>query len=84
MVIAEALSLGIPVVCSQECGVSSSINKVNLLTLSENENNDVWVKLILKLLNQYDFLNPSCELDFSWSKVSEKMIEIYLSINCFE
>jgi len=81
MVIAEALSLGIPVVCSKECGIASSTNKANMLTLSENEENDVWVNLILKLLNQYDFVTPSCESDFSWSKVSKKMIKIYSAIN---
>ena len=84
MVIAEALSLGIPVVCSKECGIASLINKASMLTLSENEENNSWVNLILKLFNQHDFLDSSRGLDYSWSKVSEKMIEIYLSINCFE
>lgn len=81
MVIAEALSLGIPTICSKECGIASSINKVNMLTLSENEENDAWVNLILKLFNQYDLLSTSFVLDLSWSKISEKMIEIYSSIN---
>lgn len=84
MVIAEALSLGIPAVCSKECGISSSINKLNMFTLSESDENNDWVNLILKLLNQYDFVKPPCELDFPWTNVSEKMLEIYSSINRFE
>ena len=79
MVIPEALSLGIPVLCSKECGAAEIITEGQGSSLLHNEPDHIWAEIAYKLLTK------ACTNDASynrpWSKVAKEYSGIYRRIN---
>jgi glycosyltransferase involved in cell wall biosynthesis len=81
MVIAEASSLGIPVLCSKECGIVHSSNTHNIYSLNENKSHNDWLKYTLEILKKCDAeYNIPCK-PYYWHETSLKMLGVYKSIN---
>ena len=79
MVIPEALSRGIPVLCSKECGAAEIIPEGQGDSLMQNEPDHIWVSLVTKLLTNKSRSDSSYERP--WSKVAKEYTEIYKKIN---
>lgn len=77
MVIAEACSLGIPVVCSKECGASYSKLAVRSLHYSESIN--FWTKEVLKCIEKLD-QETSIQLTPSWNDTAKSYSILYKSL----
>lgn len=79
MVIPEALSLGIPVLCSKECGAAETITEGQGVSLMHNEPDHIWADLVTKLLAN----EPKSDARYKrpWSKVAKEYMEIYREIN---
>ena len=76
MVITEALSMGIPVLCSSECGASECVNSANGLTLASTEKLSFWVDNASKIISEKSMFN----YEMSWRKVASRYINIYSKI----
>ena len=76
MVIAEACSLGIPVVCSKDCGASSSELEVRSVDYSEGVN--FWTKEVLKCINEPYDGTVSCSIP-SWNDAARSYSILYKS-----
>ena len=79
MVIPEALSLGIPVLCSKECGAAEIITEGQGDSLMHDEPDHIWADLAVKLLTNEPFSDARYERP--WSKVAKEYMEIYIEIN---
>ena len=79
MVIPEALSLGIPVLCSKECGAAETITEGQGDSLMHNEPDHIWADLVTKLLANEPSRNTRYERP--WSKVAKEYMEIYREIS---
>lgn len=79
MVIPEALSLGIPVLCSKECGAASVITKGQGAALAQSESNEMWAKATTDLLNAKYPKDVSYERP--WSRVAKEYTVVYRKIN---
>ena len=79
MVIPEALSLGIPVLCSKECGAASVITKGQGAALAQSESNEMWAKAATDLLNAKYPKDVSYERP--WSRVANEYMKFYRNIN---
>ena len=80
MVIAEALSIGIPVVCSEECG-ASIFNPLKSNVLRYSDNIHSWVSAVKGcLVSIPKSSNKSLQI-FSWSESATKYLSIYQKIN---
>lgn len=80
MVITEALSFGVPVLCSTECGGSEALKrKYNSSALSHNEKNEFWLSELGDILSNVD----STDLyERSWEQVAQEYRAVYESIAC--
>ena len=76
MVIAEACSLGIPVVCSKECGASYSELEVRSVDYSEGIN--FWTKEVLKCINEPYQGTASSSIP-SWNDTARSYSVLYKS-----
>ena len=80
MVITEALSIGIPVVCSSECGASYHVPLDLCHHLFYNAPAQLWVKSILEILNKSKnerfpkFSRP-------WNNVAKEYLKVYQAIS---
>jgi UDP-glucose:(heptosyl)LPS alpha-1,3-glucosyltransferase len=74
MIIAEAMTARVPVLCSTECGAADLVTEAYGETLPfANETND-WMKVAERLL-----ANPPASKSFSrpWSQVASEYVIIY-------
>lgn len=78
MAIAEANSMGIPVVVSSQCGIANLITEKSGQTLNAELSTDIWVKACLKELNR---TSPVKRISKSWQELAEDHIRIYHKIN---
>lgn len=76
MVIAEACSLGIPVVCSKECGASYSELEVRSVDYSEGIN--FWTREVLKCINE-PFQGTASSSIPSWNDTARSYSVLYKS-----
>ena len=80
MVIAEALSMDIPVVCSEESGASIFNScKSNILRYSESIRS--WVSVVNRCLDTIPESNNKNPQVFSWTESARKYLTIYQEIN---
>ena len=79
MVIAEALSVGIPIVCSSECGVSFHAPQDSLGILPFDSPSDLWARLLLEMLgkSQNNQLPLFCR---PWQNVALDYLKVYQSV----
>jgi glycosyltransferase involved in cell wall biosynthesis len=78
MVIPEALSLGIPVLCSKECGAAEIIIEGQGASLMHNEPDHIWADLVTKLTTNKSRIDSCYER--TWSKVAQDYAEIYRKV----
>jgi len=79
MVIAEALSLGIPTICSKQCGAAEISNPL-LLSLDYHDDSLAWAESTVKLLNNLPTISDLGKT-LSWSDVAHDYLKIYQSIS---
>jgi UDP-glucose:(heptosyl)LPS alpha-1,3-glucosyltransferase len=79
MVIPEALSLGIPVLCSKECGAAETITEGQGDSLMHNEPDHIWADLVTKLLANE--LRSDARYERPWSTVAKEYMKIYREIS---
>ena len=73
MVITEALSMGVSVLCSSECGASECINSANGLTLPSSEKLVSWADKASEIMSA----NSIIKYEMSWQEVASRYLEIY-------
>ena len=73
MVISEALAMGVPVLCSSECGASECIGSGNGLSLPSDEKLSSWVDNAGKIISA----NYSINYEMSWEQVASQFHQIY-------
>ena len=73
MVISEALSMGVPVLCSSECGAAECIGSENGLSLPSDEKLSTWVGNAEKIISE----NYRINYEMSWEQVASKYHQIY-------
>ncbi len=78
MAIAEANSIGIPVVVSSECGIANLITEKSGQILSTESSTDFWVKACIEELNRTSSVK---RISKSWHELAEDHIQIYHKIN---
>lgn len=78
MVIAEALSLKIPVICSTQCGASIYQKEGALTALDENAPISDWVKEVNYLLEQKE---PNFPQITNWRSIASQYINIYRNVS---
>jgi UDP-glucose:(heptosyl)LPS alpha-1,3-glucosyltransferase len=74
MVIAEALSLGIPVVCSKECGIASH-KEFRGESLNESDSVKSWCTKITYQL--YSDIQDSLYISRTWTNCAQEYLNIY-------
>ena len=79
MVIAESASLGIPFLCSSECGASILANEGYGRAIPECSSIEAWVEQLMSALDQ-DNLGKAYER--SWSQVAKEYSKLYEIIDC--
>lgn len=78
MVIAEAISLGIPAICSNQCGAAEITNSL-LVTLDYNEKTSIWAETICNHLFASTSLTNFTRMK-TWSDVATEYIDLYKTI----
>ena len=78
MVIAEALSLKIPVICSTQCGASVYEQKGALTVLDESAPISDWVKEVNSILEQKE---PNFPQITNWRSIASQYINLYRNIS---
>ena len=78
MVIAEAISLGIPAICSNQCGAAELKDSL-LLTLDYNEKTSIWAETTCKHLRASTSLTNLDKMK-TWPDVAIEYIKIYKTI----
>lgn len=73
MVITEALSMGVPVLCSSECGASECVNSANGLSLPSTEKLVSWVDKASEIMSA----NSTIKYEMSWQEVASRYLGIY-------
>ena len=77
MVIAEASSLGIPVLCSNKCGAAFD-NLFNVQSLSDEDDTTKWIHQVEKIFSKVNNIPPSST---SWKRVAESYVQLYEKLN---
>lgn len=80
MVIAEALSVGIPVICSSECGASFHVPHNNCLSLPFDRPTELWVKHIMEILGKSRD-NKFQRFSRSWKNVAKDYLKVYQAVS---
>ena len=78
MVIAEALFLKIPVICSTQCGASIYQQKGALTVLDESAPISDWVKEVNYLLEQKE---PNFPPITNWNAIALQYINLYRNVS---
>ena len=78
MVIAEALFLKIPVICSTQCGASIYEQKAALTVLDESAPISDWVKEVNYLLEQKE---PNFPQITNWRSIASQYINLYRNVS---
>ena len=79
MVVTEALSFGIPVLCSRECGAAEIITERFISSaLSCEDANEVWLRELEGILSNKKSM--AC-YSRSWEQVAKEYITVYISIS---
>ena len=78
MVIAEALFLKIPVICSTQCGASIYEQKGALTVLDESAPISDWVKEVNSILEQKE---PNFPQITNWRSIASQYINLYRNIS---
>jgi len=76
MVISEALAMGVPVLCSSECGASEVIKEGTGASLSHNSEISLWAEKASELLES----NYLVDYRRNWSTVASEYKKIYSEI----
>ena len=74
MVIAEAMSLRIPVICSSQCGASNDVQNDRGKVLDYNTPDSIWVESLLHILKSK---SPKVHFQRSWRAVSLEYVKLY-------
>jgi len=77
MVITEALAMGVPVLCSSECGASEIVNHQQGGSLPENASISEWIS---KSENLLSYSHSQILYDRPWRQVAHEYNSIYSSI----
>lgn len=77
MVIAEAMTLSIPVLCSSQCGASSDVSCDSGKVLDCDAPSSDWADCVARVL---DAKRPSKPFRRTWATVSQEYVETYQSI----
>ena len=80
MVIAEALSVGIPVICSSECGASFHVPQDNCLSLPFDRPTELWAKYVFEILGKSPN-NHFPRFSRPWQNVAEDYIKVYQAVS---
>ena len=80
MVIAEALSVGIPIICSSECGASFHVPHDNCLSLPFDRPTELWAKYVIEILGK-SRSNHFPRFSRPWQNVAEDYIKVYQSVS---
>ena len=78
MVIPEALSIGIPVICSTQTGAAQDPN-LTPHVLDANESSQSWADVALNILNSYNTDSHICS-SRTWSDLALLYKEIYSNV----
>jgi UDP-glucose:(heptosyl)LPS alpha-1,3-glucosyltransferase len=78
MVIPEALSIGIPVICSTQTGAAQDPN-LNSYVLDVNESSQSWADVALKILNSYN-TSSHIRSSHTWSDLALSYKGVYSNI----
>ena len=73
MVITEALSMGVPVLCSSECGASECVNSANGFSLPSTEKLVSWADKASEIMSA----NSIIKYEMSWKEVASRYADIY-------
>ena len=73
MVITEALSMGVPVLCSSECGASECVNSANGFSLPSTEKLISWADKASEIMSA----NSIIKYEMSWQEVASRYADIY-------
>ena len=79
MVIAEANSIRLPVLCSTECGAAVD-NPLREHLLSCNDPVSLWTKRANQILQNPTLMNPDSSIDRSWKTKAINYVRIYESL----
>ena len=79
MVIAEALSLGMPVVCSKECGITTTFHSEEF-SLNESATTDQWVTKTFQALDRINPSSASMCFKFNWENCADSYLNLYKKI----
>jgi UDP-glucose:(heptosyl)LPS alpha-1,3-glucosyltransferase len=80
MVIAEALSVGIPVICSSECGASLHVPQDNCLSLPFDRPTELWAKHVIEILGT-SRNNHFQRFSRPWQNVAEDYLKVYQAVS---
>ena len=78
MAIAEATSMGIPVVVSNHCGIANQITSQSGQVIDANNSTDYWAEACITELNRK---HPVKSISNSWEQLAKQHITIYKKIN---
>lgn len=80
MVIAEAMALKIPVLCSSQCGASNDVQNDRGQVLDCSAHDSVWVESLVHILKaEY----PKVCFQRSWTEVSLEYVKLYKNLEPF-
>jgi glycosyltransferase involved in cell wall biosynthesis len=74
MVISEALAMGIPVLCSSECGASEVLDNASGCKLAEFRPVKDWAVAANKILENREF---EISYDLQWRQVAKEYVDLY-------
>ena len=77
MAIAEATNAGVPVVISNQCGISNQISSQSGQVLNIESQVDIWAAACIKELNR---TTPVKNISKSWEELAEQHLQIYHEI----
>ena len=80
MVIAEAMSLRIPVLCSSQCGASNDVQNDRGKILDCNAPDSIWVESLIHILKAK---SPEVHFQRSWRAVSLQYVKLYKELESF-
>jgi UDP-glucose:(heptosyl)LPS alpha-1,3-glucosyltransferase len=80
MVIAEALSAGVPVLCSSECGASVHAPKGTCCTLSSEIQTELWTQCLKEILEK-PHLGQLPPFSRPWENVAQDYLRVYKAVS---
>lgn len=80
MVMAEAMALRIPVLCSSQCGASNDVRNDRGKVLDCNSPDSIWLEYLLHILKAN---SPKVHFQRGWREVSLEYIKLYKELEPF-